>query len=71
MEEYLKRCFKDYFEISIFLGDKVCIRIPQTRILEWVAIPSFGGSSGPRDWIQSPRIAGRFFNVWAAREAPY
>ena len=34
MKEYLKRYFKDYFEISIFLGDKVCIRIPQTRILE-------------------------------------
>ena len=32
MEEQLKSCFKDYFEISIFLDDKLRIRILQARI---------------------------------------
>ena len=38
--------------------------ILQTRILEWVAMPSFKGSSQPRDWTWVPCvscIAGRFF----------
>ena len=38
-------------------------------ILEWVAILSFRGSSRPRDQNQSFCIAGRFFTVWATREA--
>ena len=29
--------------------------ILQARILEWVAISSFGGSFRPKDWPQSPR----------------
>ena len=33
----------------------------QARILEWVAIPFFRGSSWPRDWTQVSWIAGRFF----------
>ena len=32
--------------------------ILQARILEWVAIPSFRGSSQPRDQTQVSRIAG-------------
>ena len=43
--------------------------ILQTRILEWVTIPFSRGSSWPRDWTQVSRIAGRFFNFWATREA--
>ena len=35
--------------------------ILQTRILEWVAISSFKGSSQPRDQTQVSRTAGRFF----------
>ena len=35
--------------------------ILQTRILEWVPMPSFRGSSQPRDQTQVSRIAGRFF----------
>ena len=35
--------------------------ILQGRILEWVAIPFFRGSSWPRDQIQVSWIAGRFF----------
>ena len=43
--------------------------ILQARILEWFALPSSRGSSQPRDWIQVSSIAGRFFTVWATREA--
>ena len=35
--------------------------ILQARILEWVAISSFSGSSQPRDWILISCITGRFF----------
>ena len=43
--------------------------ILQARILEWVAIPFSRGSSWPRDWTLVPHISGRFFTVWATREA--
>ena len=43
--------------------------ILQARILEWVAIPFSRGSSQPRDWTQVFHIAGRFFTIWATREA--
>ena len=36
---------------------------------EWVAIPSSRGSSWPRDQTQVSCIAGRFFTIWATREA--
>ena len=37
--------------------------ILQARILEWVAIPSSRGSSGPRDRTQVSYITGRFFTI--------
>ena len=43
--------------------------ILQARILEWVAIPFSRGSSWSRDWTWLFCIAGRFFTIWAAREA--
>ena len=43
--------------------------ILQARILEWIAIPFSGGSSRPRDQTQFSCIAGRFFIIWATREA--
>ena len=43
--------------------------ILQVRILEWVAIPFFRGSSQPRDQTQVSCTAGRFFTSWATREA--
>ena len=43
--------------------------ILQARILEWVAIPSSRRSSPPRDQTQVSCIAGRFFTIWATREA--
>ena len=43
--------------------------ILQARILEWVAILFFRGSSQPRDqtWVSS--IARWFFTIWATRKA--
>ena len=43
--------------------------ILQARVLECVAIPFSRGSSRPRDWTQVSCTAGRFFTVWATREA--
>ena len=45
------------------------VGILQARILEWVAVPSSRGSSQLRDQTQVSHTAGRFFTVWAAREA--
>ena len=41
----------------------------QLRTLEWVAISFSRGSSQPRNWTLISHIAGRFFTVWAIREA--
>ena len=41
----------------------------KARILGWVAMPSSRGSSQPRDRTPVTRIAGRFFTIWATREA--
>ena len=41
----------------------------QARILEWVAISFSRGSSSPRDRTRISCTAGRFFTVWATREA--
>ena len=43
--------------------------ILQARIQEWVAIPFSRGSSLPRDQTQVSCITGRFFTIWATREA--
>ena len=43
--------------------------ILQARILEWVAIFFSWESSWPRDWTWVSCIAGRFFTLWAIREA--
>ena len=43
--------------------------ILQARILEWVCHFLLQGSSWPRDWTRVSCIAGRFFTMWATREA--
>ena len=43
--------------------------IIQARILEWAAIPFSRGSSQPRNQTQVSCIAGRFFTIWATKEA--
>ena len=40
------------------------------EFLEWVAIPFTWGSSLSRDQTLVSCIAGRFFTIWACREAP-
>ena len=42
-----------------------------SRVQQWVAISSSGGSSRPRDWTRVSCIAGRHFTIWATREAVY
>ena len=43
--------------------------ILQAKILEWVAISSFKGSSWPWDQTRVSCIAGRFFTILATGEA--
>ena len=43
--------------------------ILQATILEWVAIPLSRGSSRPRDQTRVSCTTGRFFTIWATREA--
>ena len=43
----------------------------QARVLEWVAISFFRGSSPPRDQTLASRIAGRCFMFSATREAQH
>ena len=41
----------------------------QARILEWVAMPSSRGSFWPRGQSQVFSNSGRFFTIWATKEA--
>ena len=43
--------------------------ILQARILGWVAIPFSRESSQTREWTWVSLFAGRFFTIWATREA--
>ena len=43
--------------------------ILQARTLQWAAIPFSKGSSWPRGWTRASCTAGRFFTIWAIREA--
>ena len=45
------------------------IGISQARILERIASPHSRRSSQPRAWPQVSWVAGRFFTIWATREA--
>ena len=49
-------------------GSSVYVTL-QARTLQWVAILFSRGSSQPRNWTQIDHIAGRFFTIWATREA--
>ena len=51
--------------------DSSVLGILWARILEWVAIPFSRGSSLPRNQTQVSCIAGRFFTIWATREAHF
>ena len=43
----------------------------QARIPDWIAIPFSTGSSQPRNWTRVSYTAGRFFTIWATREAHF
>ena len=43
--------------------------ILQARILNWVAITFSRGFSQPRDWTWVSHSMGKFFTIWATREA--
>ena len=43
--------------------------ISQGRILKWITVLISSRFSWPRDWTPDSCIAGRFFIVWATREA--
>ena len=47
------------------------ILVLQARILEWVVISFSRGSFWPRDQTRVSGIAGRFFTIWATREAEF
>ena len=51
------------------LSDSSVHGILWARILKLVVIHFSRGSSQPKDWTQVLCIAGRFFTIWATREA--
>ena len=59
----------DHMDYSL-LGPSVH-RILQARILEWIAIPFFRGSSQPRDQTLVSCTAGEFFTIWGTRETHF
>ena len=61
-------CFTLCDSIDCSPLDSSVLEILQARILEWVDIPFFRGSSWPRDWTRISYIVGRSFTVWVTRE---
>ena len=53
----------------VYLNLYLCLSILQARILEWLAISFSRRSFRPRDQTWVSCIAGRFFSIWATREA--
>ena len=62
-------CTTLYNPLDCSLPGSSVLGIFQARILEGVVIAFSRGSSWPRDWTQVFHIAGRFFTIWATREA--
>ena len=66
----IQSCLTLFDPMDYFLPGSCVHRILQARILEWIAMLCFRGSSQPSDQIQVSQVAGGFFTVWATREAP-
>ena len=64
-----KPCLTLYDPMDCSLPGPPVHGILQARILEWVAISFFRGSSQLRNWTQISCITGRVFTYWAMREA--
>ena len=56
---------------TVALQAPLSMGILQAKILEWVATPSSRVSSQPRDRSYVSHITGRFFTIWATREATF
>ena len=75
---YLVLCYAKMLQSCLTLYDPMDCGPPcpsihgilQERTVEWLAITSSRGSSRPRDQTWVSWIAGRFFTIWATREAP-
>ena len=68
--ELFESKWKSLSHVPLFvIMDYTVHEILQTRILEWVVVPFYRGSSQPRDRTQVSRTAGRFFTRWSTREA--
>ena len=71
-------CNTDRYLLSLTLCNPTDCSLPgfsvhgilQARILESIAIPVSRGSSWHRGQTLVSQIAGRFFTIWATREAP-
>ena len=80
MSSKLKDCYKSESKVSqscsTLCGPMGC-RLPdssvhgifQAKVVEWVAISFFRGSSLSRDWTQVSLTTGRLFTVWTTGEA--
>ena len=70
LERKLLRCVQLFATPwTVALQGPLSMRVLQARILEWVTVPVSRGSSHPRGRTQVSHITGRFFTVWATREA--
>ena len=58
-----------YNTMDVSPPDSSVYGILQARILEWTAISFSRGSSWPRDQTWVSCTAGRFFTIWATKEA--
>ena len=69
MKQSLQACLTLCDPMDCSLPGSSVPGILQARILKWVAVLFSRGSSRSRDPSQVSCIAGRFFTVWAIREA--
>ena len=69
MSSIAQLCLTLWDPMDCNLSDSSVHGILQTRMLEWIAISFFRGSSWHRDWSQVSCIAGRYFTIWATDEA--
>ena len=67
--EVTQLCLTLYNSMDCSLPGSSVRGIFQARVLEWVAISFFRGSSWPRDWTQVSCITDKFFTSRATREA--
>ena len=69
MKIFLSVVFNSCHPMDCSLPGSSVHGIFQARILEWVAIRFFMGSSQSRDETLFSFIVGRFFTIWATLEA--